>query len=149
MIKPVVELSHPLVAHHLTQLRNKETTPDQFRSNISRLSSLLAYEATSKLELEDTQVETPLQTMTGKVLKNRIGIIPIIRAGLGMVDPILGMIPEAEVWHLGFYRDETTLQPVEYYKKIPASDPVHTALVVDPMLATGGSALAAIRAMKN
>lgn len=149
MANNVHVIDHPLVAHHLTRLRNKETPSGEFRRLVKRLSTLLSYEATQCLELQDCEVETPLELTTGKRLKGRIGIVPILRAGLGMVDPILDLIPTAEIWHLGFYRDEATAQPVEYYKKLPDHQPVHTAMVVDPMLATGGSAIAALKAIED
>ena len=145
----VFQLDHPLVEHHLVRLRDKNTTPEAFRGLIHRLSIHLTYDATRDLELMETEVETPMAKTTGRKLKGRIGLIPILRAGLGMVDPILDLIPSAEVWHLGFYRDEKTFQPVEYYKKLPKADPVDMALVIDPMLATGGSALAALHAVKD
>jgi uracil phosphoribosyltransferase len=116
---------------------------------VQRLAVLLAYEATKDLAIQPIEIETPLTRMTGQALAQRIGLIPILRAGLGMVDPILNLIPTAEVWHLGLYRDEETAQPVEYYSKLPETEPVDVALVVDPMLATGGSATAALEAMKR
>ena len=146
-MKEVYELKHPLVQHHLVRLRDKQTSPESFRRNVSRLSKLLTYEATSDLELESCTVETPMASMQANCLKHRIGLVPILRAGLGMVDPILDLIPTAEVWHLGFYRDETTFKPIEYYKKLPPAQPVDLAIVVDPMLATGGSAIAALKAI--
>jgi len=145
----VTEIQHPLVKHHLTRLRNKDISPPSFRSLIGRLAFLLTYEATKDLALEPLDVETPLATAHGQQLSQRVGIVPILRAGLGMVDPILSLVPDAEVWHLGFYRDEETHEPVEYYKKLPDASPVDTALIVDPMLATGGSACAAIRAVQD
>ncbi len=146
---PVNEVNHPLLKHHLSRLRDKQTPPAEFRQLVQRLAVLLAYEATKDLTLRPTEIETPLTRMTGQVLAQRIGLIPILRAGLGMVDPILNLIPTAEVWHLGLYRDETTARPVEYYSKLPETEPVDVALVVDPMLATGGSATAALEAMKR
>ena len=143
----VVEVSHPLIKHHLTRLRDKHTPPTEFRQLVQRLSVLLAYEATSDLALRTTEIETPLTRIRGQGLAQRIGLIPILRAGLGMVDPILNLIPSAEVWHLGLYRDEETARPVEYYSKLPHSEPVDVALVVDPMLATGGSATAALASL--
>jgi uracil phosphoribosyltransferase len=145
----VVEFSHPLIKHHLSRLRDKHTPPAEFRQLVQRLAVLLAYEATSDLELRQTEIETPLVRMAGQALAQRIGLVPILRAGLGMVDPILNLIPSAEVWHLGLYRDEETARPVEYYSKLPASQPVDVALVVDPMLATGGSATAALAALQR
>lgn len=143
------EVQHPLIKHHLTRLRDKSTSPAIFRQRVGRLSVLLAYEATKDLELQDHKIETPVAEMTGDQLAGRIGLVPILRAGLGMVDPILNLIPGAEVWHLGLYRDEATAQPVRYYDKLPEARPVDTALVVDPMLATGGSATAAFETLRN
>jgi uracil phosphoribosyltransferase len=145
----VVEVSHPLIKHHLSRLRDKQTPPAEFRQLVQRLAVLLAYEATSDLELRQAEIETPLVRMNGQALSQRIGLVPILRAGLGMVDPILNLIPSAEVWHLGLYRDEETARPVEYYSKLPATQPVDVALVVDPMLATGGSATAALAALER
>lgn len=145
----IVQVKHPLVEHHLTRLRDVQTPPSEFRAIVYRLTMLLAYEATKDLEVEKAAVQTPLGQADGARLKERIGLIPILRAGLGMVEPVLDLIPDAEVWHLGFYRDEQTLNPVEYYKKLPNSDPVRTAMVLDPMLATGGSSSAAVNALRN
>lgn len=142
-------LDHPLVQHHLGRLRDVSTPPAEFRRLIHRLSILLAYEATQDLALTPVEVKTPLSLARARALSERIGLVPILRAGLGMVDPVLELIPEAEVWHLGFYRDEKTLRPVEYYKKLPPREPVDVALILDPMLATGGSAIAAIHAVKD
>ena len=141
---PLTEVDHPLVKHHLSRLRDKSTPPPEFRQLVQRLAVLLAYEATQDLELQPTEIETPLVRATGHRLAQRIGLVPILRAGLAMVDPILNLIPSAEVWHLGLYRDEETALPVEYYSKLPKTEPVDVALVVDPMLATGGSILAAL-----
>ncbi|HMP68211.1 MAG TPA: uracil phosphoribosyltransferase [Pirellulaceae bacterium] len=146
---PVFVINHPLVEHHLAQLRNQNTPPQEFRRLVHRLSILLTYEAAQDFLLKDVNVTTPLETVPGKILGQRIGLIPILRAGLGMVDPVLNLIPEAEVWHLGFYRDEQTLKPVEYYKKLPPGDAVDVALILDPMLATGGSAVAAIESVAS
>lgn len=145
----VYEANHPLIRHHLTSLRDKNTSPAEFRAIIGRLSALLAYEATQDLELGSTTITTPLVQTEGARLTQRIGILPILRAGLGMVDPVLNFIPHAEVWHLGLYRDEETAQPVEYYQKLPQSDPVDVGLVLDPMLATGGSATVAVRTLER
>lgn len=142
-------VQHPLVEHHLAQLRSASTEPAEFRRLVQRLAVLLAYEATQDLATNETDVATPLAVTRGRMLRERIGLIPILRAGLGMVDPVINLIPCAEVWHLGLYRDERTLQPVEYYSKLPASEPVDVALVVDPMLATGGSAVAALEALRQ
>jgi uracil phosphoribosyltransferase len=146
---PVVQVRHPLVQHHLAQLRERSTPPAEFRRLVQRLAVLLAYEATEDLELEQIAIETPLAKVSAQRLAPRIGLVPILRAGLGMVDPILDLIPSAEVWHLGLYRDEATALPVEYYSKLPQTKPVDVALVVDPMLATGGSALAALGALQR
>src|SRR5436305_4982422 len=145
----VVEVSHPLIRHHLSRLRDKHTPPAEFRELVHRLAVLLAYEATSDLALRPIEIETPLTRFQAQVLSQRVGLIPILRAGLGMVDPILNLIPTAEVWHLGLYRDETTARPVEYYSKLPETKPVDVALVTDPMLATGGSATAALAALER
>ena len=144
---PLVEVNHPLIEHHLSRLRDRHTPPAEFRQVVQRLAVLLAYEATKDLSLHPTEIETPLTRMTARALSQRIGLIPILRAGLGMVDPILNLIPTAEVWHLGLYRDETTARPVEYYSKLPDTKPVDVALITDPMLATGGSAIAALAAL--
>ena len=146
-MKNVTEVNHPLIQSHLAMLRDKNTPCDQFRSIIRRVSRLLTYEATADLQTVQAEVETPLCKTSCQILKQRIGLVPILRAGLGMVDPILDLIPESEVWHLGFYRDENTLKPVEYYKKFPEHDPVDVGLVLDPMLATGGSSIAALKAV--
>jgi uracil phosphoribosyltransferase len=136
-----------LIRRHLTVLRSAATRPAEFRSSVRRLATLLAYEATKDLVTRDSTVQTPLAEAQGCELTERIGLIPILRAGLGMVDPVLDLIPSAEVWHLGLYRDEATAQPVRYYDKLPPNQPVDTALVLDPMLATGGSAVAALQTL--
>jgi uracil phosphoribosyltransferase len=145
----VFEVAHPLIRHHLTRLRDKQTTPEEFRLLIGRLATLLAYEATKDLELGDQTIETPITQMTGQRLAGRIGLVPILRAGLGMVDQVLNLIPSAEVWHLGVYRDEKTAKPIEYYSRFPQSRPVDVGLVLDPMLATGGSAVAALSTLRD
>lgn len=145
----VIEVAHPLIQHHLARLRDVGTSPAEFRLLIQRLAVLLAYEATQDLATSVTEVRTPLTTTMGRTLTQRIGLIPILRAGLGMVDPVLNLIPSAEVWHLGVYRDETTHRPVEYYSRIAHSRPVDVALVLDPMLATGGSAIAALASLRE
>ncbi len=148
--KPNVHVvDHPLVRHHLTHLRSRETTPIQFRAHVRRLASLLAYEATQDLDEEPFEVTTPLTRMTGSVVSSSLGLVPILRAGLGMVEPVLDLVPDAQVWHLGLYRDEETAQPVHYYSKLPPGQPVDLALIVDPMLATGGSAIAALTTLKE
>jgi len=144
----IFELSHPLVQHHLTVLRDRRTRPAEFRSLIQRLAVLLAYEATADLQLAPTQIETPLTSFKGQRLLQRIALVPILRAGLGLVEPILDLLPDAEVWHMGFYRDEATALPIEYYKRLPKSAPADVGLVLDPMLATGGSASLALAALE-
>lgn len=140
----VHELDHPLIHHHLCTLRDMETPPSVFRSTLRALTHLLAGEATRHLRTESVQVATPLEPTIGEQLSGRVGLIPVLRAGLSMVDPLLTILPDAEVWHLGFYRDETSLLPIAYYDKLPPNSPVETAFLLDPMLATGGSASAAL-----
>jgi len=144
----VVELKHPLVSHHLSSLRDRQTPPAIFRDQVRRLSLLLTYEATATLPVRSVEVETPLQQTTGQELACRLGLVPILRAGLGMADAIHDLIPQAEVWHLGFYRDEATHQPVEYYQKFSDAPP-DIAFILDPMLATGGSASEGINRVKK
>jgi uracil phosphoribosyltransferase len=141
--------SHPLVVHKLTQLRNRTTDFRRFRSIVDELAMILAYEATRDLPTRVVEIETPLTCTEGRAMDARIGLVPILRAGLGMVDGMLHLLPQAEVWHLGFYRDEETLQPVIYYNKMPADLSSHYCYVLDPMLATGGSASAAIDILKE
>ena len=138
------EVDHPLIKTQIARLRDQATTPEQFRYAVSRLAVLLAYEATKDLAVSTVQIQTPITKTTGHQLADRLGLVPILRAGLGMVDPILNLVPHAEVWHLGLYRDESTAEPVEYYSKLPDGSPVDLALLLDPMLATGGSATAAL-----
>ena len=148
-MKNVFEIKHPLIRHHLTALRDKDASSRKFRDIIHRLTRLITYEATKDLVTEPKEVETPLAIAKGVTLNQRIGLIPILRAGLGMVDPVLDLIPTAEVWHLGFYRDENTLKPVEYYKKFPPGEAVDVGIVLDPMLATGGSSVAALGSLAH
>jgi uracil phosphoribosyltransferase len=145
----IYESSHPLVAHKLARLRDKSTDPKKFRELIREISALLAYEATADLEVASKVVETPLGEAAGVELKQPIGLVPILRAGLGMVEGIWGLMPSAEVWHIGLYRDEQTLQPVQYYNKLPLEPTVSVCLVLDPMLATGGSAVATVDILKD
>jgi uracil phosphoribosyltransferase len=145
----IFESSHPLVAHKLTHLRDKDTEPRKFRELIREISALLAYEATSDLDVAPRTVKTPLGDAPGMDLKQNIGLVPILRSGLGMVEGIWGLMPSAEVWHIGLYRDEQTLQPVEYYNKLPLEPTVSVCLVLDPMLATGGSAVATVDILKE
>lgn len=141
--------AHPLVEHKITQLRDQTTDFRQFRSIVAELAMILAYEATADLATQPVEVLTPLTAATGSKFEERVGLVPILRAGLGMVDGMLSLIPQAEVWHLGFYRDEETLQPVIYYNKLPNDLSTHTCFVLDPMLATGGSAVAAVDILKG
>ncbi len=145
----VTHVKHPLTQYHVTQLRNHKTDSAEFRLSVRCLAALMAYEATKDLPTVATQVETPLETADGVALSGRVGLIPILRAGLSMVDPILDLMPTAEVWHLGLYRDEATAQPVRYYDKLPEQRPVDVALILDPMLATGGSVTAALTSLRE
>lgn len=145
----IFESHHPLVAHKLTRLRDKDTNPKKFRELIREISALLAYEATDDLEIAPKSVNTPLGEAPGAELKQHIGLVPILRSGLGMVEGIWGLMPSAEVWHIGLYRDEQTLQPVQYYNKLPLEPTVSVCLVLDPMLATGGSAVATVDILKK
>jgi uracil phosphoribosyltransferase len=140
---------HPLIQHKLTILRDVETDFPKFRHLVREIAMLLAHEATENLALEATTVKTPMGTAPGHVLKEHIGLVPILRAGLGMVDAILEMLPSAQVWHIGLYRDEETLRPVTYYNKLPEIPTVQVCLILDPMLATGGSAIAVSDMLKE
>jgi uracil phosphoribosyltransferase len=140
--------NHPLVAHKLSLLRDKSTEPKKFRELVRELSWLLGYEAMADLATRDIEVETPLETMAGAELEPKIGLVPVLRAGLGMVDAMLELMPSAEVWHIGLYRDERTLKPVEYYNKLPDAATVQVCLILDPMLATGGSSAATVDILK-
>ena len=145
----VVQSDHPLIQHKITLLRDKDTEPKKFRALVREVSTLLAYEATLDVPLVDLPVETPLAHTVGKEMAERIGLIPILRAGLGMVEGVWDLLPAAEVWHIGLYRDHKTLQPVEYYNKLPTHPTVQLCLIVDPMLATGGSVEATIDILKR
>jgi len=140
---------HPLVTHKLSLLRSKTTEPKKFRELVRELGALLAYEATQDLLTHPIQVETPMGMAECQELKEKIGLVPILRAGLGMVEGVWDLMPSAEVWHIGLYRDEHTLQPVEYYNKLPLEPTVSVCLILDPMLATGGSAIATIDILKR
>ena len=140
---------HPLVAHKLSRLRDRNTEPKKFRELVREIAALLAYEATADLLTVPRQVETPLTSMTGAELKEKIGLVPILRAGLGMVEGFWELMPTAEVWHIGLYRDEKTLKPVQYYNKLPVEPTVSVCLILDPMLATGGSAVATTAIVKR
>ena len=141
-MKGVYISEHPLVQHKLTLLREQATNSTQFRQLVREISLLLCYEATQDLALAPKAVVTPMGTAQGAELREAIGLIPILRAGLGMVNGVWEMMPSAEVWHIGLYRDERTLRPVEYYNKLPVDPRVQVCLILDPMLATGGSAVA-------
>ncbi len=147
--RKVIELQHSLVKHHLSRLRDSKTRPFEFRQHVRTLSTLLVAEATAQLPLQPVMVTTPIEVTECRELSCRIAAVPILRAGLGMVTPLSDLIPDLEVWHLGLYRDEETAQPVHYYDKLPASNPPQFAFVLDPMLATGGSACLAIDALKR
>ena len=140
---------HPLVQTKVAILRDEKTKPKIFRELVGEITQFLMYEATADLPTSPVTVQTPMAAYHGQTLAARIGLIPILRAGLGMVDPILDMIPTAQIWHLGLYRDHETLQPVSYYNKLPADPSVDVCLVLDPMLATGGSASAAVSVLKR
>jgi uracil phosphoribosyltransferase len=150
MTTPTLHVSqHPAVLHKLAILRDEQTEPKKFREVVRELSWLLGYEALSDVSVRPIDIRTPLEPMTANELGERIGLVPILRAGLGMVDAMLELLPTAQVWHLGLFRDERTLRPVEYYNKLPDSATVDLCLILDPMLATGGSATAAIEVLKK
>ena len=141
--------THPLVAHKLMLLRRKTTEPKKFREVVRELGGLLAYESTLDLKTRPVDVETPMGVARAVELEEKIGLVPILRAGLGMVEGVWELMPSAEVWHIGIYRDEKTLKPVEYYNKLPIEPTVSVCLVLDPMLATGGSAIATVDVLKR
>lgn len=143
----LVELRHPLARHHLTLLREASTPPSQVRAQVRRLTLLLTYEATAHLPGHPVQIRTPLAATDGIALAGRIGLVPILRAGLGMVDAALELLPQAEVWPIGLYRDETTHEPQTYYRRFEGPAP-ETVLILDPMLATGGSLVETLRQVK-
>ncbi|SHH22199.1 uracil phosphoribosyltransferase [Tepidibacter thalassicus] len=146
----VVIMNHPLIQHKLTLLRDKNTGSKDFRELLKEVAMLMGYEVTRDLTLEEIEIETPVVKTKSKVLSGKkLGIIPILRAGLGMVDGILQLVPAAKVGHVGLYRDPETLKPVEYYSKLPADIHERDIIIVDPMLATGGSAVAAIDVLKQ
>lgn len=145
----VTILNHPLIDHKMSIIRDKNTNTKSFRENVNEIGGLITYEITRDLPLKDVTIETPIQATIAKQLSKDVIIVPILRAGLGMVDGIQMIIPTAKVGHVGMYRDEETLEPHEYYAKFPNEIVEGTVLVVDPMLATGGSASAAITAVKK
>lgn len=146
----LVVVDHPLVQHKLTMMRQTDAGAKDFRELLNEISMFIAYEVTKDLPLEDIEIETPICKTTSKVIAGRkLAIVPVLRAGLGMVDGFLSLVPAAKVGHIGLYRDPETLEPVEYYCKLPSDVPEREIVVVDPMLATGGSASAAIRFIKD
>ena len=146
----VIEMSHPLIKHKISLLRDKNTGTNEFRKLIEEIGILMGYEALRDLPLEDVEVETPIETcMTPMISGKKLAIVPILRAGLGMVNGMLSLIPTAKVGHVGLYRDPETLKPVEYYCKLPTDVGERDFIVTDPMLATGGSAAAAITLLKE
>jgi uracil phosphoribosyltransferase len=149
-VAKVYVFDHPLIQHKLTYIRDKHTGTKEFRELVDEVSTLMAFEITRDMSLEDITIETPVSETQSKVLAGKkLGIIPILRAGIGMVDGILKLIPAAKVGHIGLYRDPETLMPVEYYVKLPSDVEERDFIVVDPMLATGGSAIAAIQSLKT
>ncbi len=147
---PGIHISaHPVVAHKLTRLRDRDTNPPEFYRLVKELGALLAYEATADLALNDTPIETPLKSMLGKRLAGGVGVVPILRAGLGLAEGFREVFPEVQVWHLGLRRDERTLEPIEYYNQIGRAANLQVCFSVDPMLATGGSAIDAINSLKR
>jgi uracil phosphoribosyltransferase len=149
MSQPVHVSRHPLVLHKLALLRDRATEPKMFRHLVGELAQLLFYEATLDLTLTPVRVQTPLAECPGHHIAERIGLVPILRAGLGMVEAVLELMPHARVWHLGLYRDHETLKPVTYYNKLPPQPDIDVSVVLDPMLATGGSAVAAVDILKR
>ena len=141
--------THPLVAHKLSKLRSQDIVTKEFRELIREISVLLTYETTQDLVVHPIHIQTPLVKTEGAELAERVGLVPILRAGLGMVEGVWELMPSAEVWHIGLYRDEKTLQPVEYYNKLPIEPTVSVCFILDPMLATGGSAVATIDILKE
>jgi len=137
------------VREKLTRLRDETTPPKIFRELVAEIATLLLYEATADLPTDEREIKTPLALYKGARLKDKVGLIPVLRAGIGMVEAALELMPEAQVWHIGLFRDERTLQPISYYNKLPSSATVQVCLVLDPMLATGGSATATIDVLKK
>jgi len=148
-VRLVFPSSHPLVLHKLAALRDVRTGPAEFRALVRTLAMLLGWEATRDLPVRETTVTTPLGPAPSRALSDVVGIVPVLRAGLGMAEGMIELIPHAEVWHIGLFRDETTLRPTEYYNKFPRRPRVTLALVLDPMLATGGSAARACEILKE
>lgn len=149
-MKNVIVIDHPLVQHKLTLLRDRHTGTKDFRMLLSELSTLMAYEVTRDLPMEEIQIETPVANTTAKILSGRkLGVVPILRAGLGMAEGVLDLIPAAKVGHIGLYRDPETLKPVIYYRKLPPDTAERDMIVIDPMLATGGTAAEGISIVKQ
>lgn len=149
MPTPIHVSTHPLIQHKLARLRAVDTKPPEFRELVTAISHLLFFEATSDIQLQPRTIQTPLVGTTCHVIAEKVGFVPVLRAGLGMAEAMLHALPEATVWHLGLYRDHATLKPVTYYNKLPAKPDMDVAMVLDPMLATGGSAIAAIDILKK
>jgi uracil phosphoribosyltransferase len=149
MPAPVHISTHPLIQHKLARLRAAETKPPEFRELVAAISRGLFFEATRALRLAPVTVTTPLTQTTCHQIADRVGLVPVLRAGLGMAEAMLETLPEAAVWHLGLYRDHATLKPVTYYNKLPPKPDMDVGIVLDPMLATGGSAIAAIDILKK
>ena len=145
----VIEINHPLVQHKLSLLRNKDAETKLFRETLTEITGLMTYEATKDFRLKDVEVETPIMKTTAKILAEKVAVVPILRAGLGMVEGVTTFIPTAKIGHIGVYRDEETLQPVYYYCKLPENIAEMKVLLVDPMLATGGSAIYSIDYLKE
>jgi uracil phosphoribosyltransferase len=141
--------NHPLILHKLALLRSVTTEPKKFREVVAEITQLLTYEATQDLTTVEEEVVTPLATTTCRVVDERVGLVPVLRAGLGMVEAVLQLLPYAQVWHIGLFRDEKTLKPIEYYNRLPDHSSVDTCLLLDPMLATGGSASATVDILKK
>ena len=149
-MKKVIVTDHPLIQHKLTLMRDKNTGSKDFRELLTEITMLMGYEITRNIQLEEVEIETPVTNTKSKIISGKkLGIVPILRAGLGMVDGLLNLVPAAKVGHVGLYRDPETLKPVEYYSKFPQDIEEREMIIVDPMLATGGSAVAAIDVLKQ
>ena len=149
-MKKVIVTDHPLIQHKLTLMRDKKTGSKDFRELLTEIPMLMGYEITRNIQLEEVEIETPVTNTKSKIISGKkLGIVPILRAGLGMVDGLLNLVPAAKVGHVGLYRDPETLKPVEYYSKFPQDIEEREMIIVDPMLATGGSAVAAIDVLKQ
>src|SRR5262245_41523447 len=149
MPAPVHVSSHPIIQHKLARLRAADTKPPEFRELVAAISRALFFDATQDVKLKPVNIATPLTTTTCQEISEKVGLVPVLRAGLGMADAMLEALPEASVWHLGLYRDHATLKPVTYYNKLPAKPDMDVAIVLDPMLATGGTTVAAIDILKK